>query len=144
MVAYLLIPVLLLLAGCRPGEGSQFRGDDRVQIATLCKAREISASDDEYWMTVTVKHRPDVEVDWSGSSLQTTAATIRRHNVGDDKKLADGWVKRMETFWVQGQPPERALRGANAKVGPFLLRYRVAAGDWRETRSEICDPGLRP
>ncbi len=131
------------LVACGPAKGPVFRGDDRLQMAIFCESRAIHASK-PYWMTVTVRRKPDIEVDWPSTELRMAGAVLAQRTSGRDEK-SGAWVERMETFRVLGDTSGKlAPDQVNAAIGPFRLRWRSAGGPWQEASSESCDPGLEP
>lgn len=134
--------LLLFTMACVPSEGTAFLGNEHLEAAILCESRVISASSDRYWMTVTVKAAPGVEVDWDNAVLETRGATIASTHEGDLATDGNGTQKRMLTYRLRGEPLDDSL--ANATIGPLLLRYRPHGGEWAKFSSDSCGPGMRP
>jgi hypothetical protein len=135
----------LLCAGClRPDAGTEFRGNADIQVAILCKSHSIGTSDDGYWMTVTVRHKPDVQVAWDQAQMKLERATLVRRESGREERTADGWVRRMETFYVRGVPSANTASESHvhANIGPWMLGYRRPGEAWSQLESDVCEPGL--
>lgn len=134
--------ILLLSAVCGPSEGSSFQGNEHLAAAIRCASREISASNDRYWMTVTVEAQPGVQVDWASALLETRGAAVVARDEGALEPAGDGSKKRMLTYRLRGELSE--LMAGNARIGPFHVRYRTHGGAWERLSSRSCSPGIRP